>query len=542
MSEIVDVRGREVFVFLEVHVPLLLPGHQGIARLDGVFVDGRLRQLSDGGDPERQHLPARFRIPGPLAVRLLVQVVEPAVELLQVGFLQRTRAGDRDIELVDLVTVAHVDAPEYHRVILLEAGIDQIFGGAGAQLVEAPVETDRVQWNDRVVGHAVLVGHVRRDQPGGRVDRCRQRNHHLADPELHGAARDMNRSRSADSHHGEFPRVVSTLHRAAANEVAHVGIDDAEDPAGGLDRGHVQRLGDALLDGGRGRILVQRHTPPEKVPGVQVTQDHVGVAHGGLRSADTVSHGAGRGPRTLGAHLQQARLVVDPGDAAAARTDGGHPDLGRQNAVALEHGLVVALDQASPDQADLEGGAAHVGGQNVRLADQIRDELAAHHSGRGSGFQGSDGLLRRGLDAQHAAVGLHDEGSAPEPVAGEFFLKIPHVGDDLGADVRAENGRRRALVFAQERRDVAGAAYVDLGVLPPDHIRHGLLVSVVGDGPEQTDGNGLHTLADQPVDDLLYPPDVGVNEHRPLVVDPAGHFVRKPPRDHRLGLLQRRQV
>ena len=48
---------------------------------------------------------------------------------------------------------------------------------------------------------------------------------------------------------------------------------------------------------------------------------------------------------------------------------------------------------------------------------------------------------------------------------------------------------------------------------PPQYFRHGLLVDVVGHGPEQAYGNGLHAARNQ-----------GVQGHRRLIlVEPHGH-------------------
>ena len=71
-------------------------------------------------------------------------------------------------------------------------------------------------------------------------------------------------------------------------------------PPGGLDCRHVQRLRDALFDGGCSLFLVQGHATSQEIPGIQVTEDHVGVAYGGLGSTKAVRHGARRGARSWG--------------------------------------------------------------------------------------------------------------------------------------------------------------------------------------------------------------------------------------------------
>ena len=540
--EVVDLGGDEVSVFLEVGVPRPLARRRGIARRGFAPVNRRPGQLADGRDAQRQHLPARLRVPGSLPVGLLVEIVEPGVELLQVIVSHRLPPRHRHVDLVDLVAVAHVHAAQDLGAAVPETGGREVGGGAGAQRVEAGVEADRVQRRHHVVRHAVLVGHVRGDQPGGRVHRGRQGNDHLAHAELMRAARGVGGRGAADGHHGELPRVLPPLHRAAADEIAHVGVDDPEDAAGGLRHGHPQRPGDALLDGGHGRLLPEGETAPQKVVGVQIPQGHVGVAHRRLAPADAVGHRTRGGARPLGPDLEQAGSAVDPGDAAAARADGGHPDLGRQDAVALEHRLVVALDDAVPHQADLEGGAAHVRRQHVGLADQVADEPAAHHPGRGSGLQGADGPLGGGFDAEHAAVGLHHQGVARKPPVREALLKVAQIGSDPGADVGVEDGRGGALVLAQERRHVARAAHVDAGMPAPDHLGHRLLVGVVGDGPQKAHRHRFHPLGHEAPHHLLDLFLVGFDQHRPLVVDAPPHLPGQAPRRQRLRLHQARDV
>ena len=540
--EVVDLGGDEVSVFLEVRLPRSLARRRGVARPGFAPVNRRSGQFADGRDAQRQHLPARLRIPGPLPVGLLVEIVEPGVELLQVIAPHRLPPRHRHVDLVDLVAVAHVHAPLQLGAAVPETGGREVGGGAGAQRVEAGVEPDRVQRRHHVVRHAVLVGHVRGDQPGGRVHRGRQGNDHLAHAELMCAARGVRGRGAADGHHGEFPRVLPPLHRAAADEIAHVGIDDPEDAAGGLRHGHPQRPGDALLDGGHGRFLPEGEAAPQKVVGVQIPESHVGVTHRRLAAADAVGHRAGSGARPLGPDLEQAGRAVNPGDAAAARADGGHPDLGRQDAVALEHRLVVPLDDSLPHQTHLEGGAAHVGRQHVGLADQVSDELAAHHSGRRSGLQSADGPLGGGFDAEHPAVGLHHQGVAPEPPIREALLKVAQVRSDPRADIGVENRCGGALVLAQERRHFARAAHMDLGMLAADHLGHRLLVGIVGDGPQKTHGYRLHSLGRQAPHHLLDLLFVVLDQHRPVVVDAAPHLFGQGSRRQRLRLHQARDV
>ena len=83
---------------------------------------------------------------------------------------------------------------------------------------------------------------------------------------------------------------------------------------------------------------------------------------------------------------------------------------------------------------------------------------------------------------------------------------------------------------------------MDPGVPAADDAGHGLLVGIVGDGPQQTHGHRLDALGHQPIRHLLDLPVIGVDQHRSLVVDASLHLFGQASRRQRLGLLQGRYV
>src|SRR6185437_1164051 len=163
----------------------------------------------------------------------------------------------------------------------------------------------------------------------------------------------------------------------------------------------------------------------------------------------------GPGAGALGADVE-AVGAVDPGDAAAAGADGLDVEHGQGQLVALEDRRVPAQRLPVVDDADVEGGATHVGQQEVVDADPTGQQLRAHDAGHRSGVDGADrgapGLFpgdgpagalgeedlageavgrRPGLDAldvpvhEGADVGVHHRGGGP--------LVLPHLGDQVGS-------------------------------------------------------------------------------------------------------------
>src|SRR5205807_9419879 len=99
----------------------------------------------------------------------------------------------------------------------------------------------------------------------------------------------------------------------------------------------------------------------EEIILVQKAEHEVGIADGRLRAAKAIAHGTGFCARALRSDLEQPGVAIDPGNAAAARADRFHPDLGRENIMAQNHRTVVSLDLAVTHDAYLERGAAHIG-------------------------------------------------------------------------------------------------------------------------------------------------------------------------------------
>src|SRR5437870_4192720 len=86
------------------------------------------------------------------------------------------------------------------------------------------------------------------------------------------------------------------------------------------------------------------HLAAEEVVGIEIAQHDIGVSHGRLRAAESVAGRTRRRAGTLGTDLDQS-AVIDPGDAAAARTHLGQVD--DRNTDRLARALGAGADAAA---------------------------------------------------------------------------------------------------------------------------------------------------------------------------------------------------
>ena len=298
----------------------------------------------------------------------------------------------------------------------------------------------------------------------------------------------MDRGSATVGEQGEDAGIIAALHCGLPDQVGHVRVGDTVDAGRGFHDAHAHRRSDLFLDGLDSLLPVQLHSPAQEVVWIQVSKDKVSVGYGGLRAAHGVAYGPGTRTGTLGTHFQKLRLRLDPGDAPAARPDGFYPDLRTQETVPHEHRSVVPFHSPVADNADLEGSPAHVRGQNVLLADKPPEKVGTDHSGCGTRLNGGNSALAGRVDAPDAAVRLHNEGLLGEAQSLQGGLKRSQVSRDLGAHVRIEDGGDGPLVLSQEGSGLARATDEDARVFLLQDLFDGVLVSIVGDGPQEADG------------------------------------------------------
>ena len=131
-----------------------------------------------------------------------------------------------------------------------------------------------------------------------------------------------------------------------------------------------------------------------------------------------------------------------------------HEHLRHPQAVLGDDRLDLERHLAAQDQADVEGGAADVGADHVRLAVEAAEVLAAEDAAGRARVERDDRPLRGVEHGCQAAARLHHEQRLREALVAQARLERLEVADDLRADVCGDRRRRGALVLAEHRRDL----------------------------------------------------------------------------------------
>ena len=199
-------------------------------------------------------------------------------------------------------------------------------------------------------------------------------------------------------------------------------------PAAASFHAHAERAGDLLADRcGRGG-KVELHAAAEKIVGRENAEHQIGVGDGGELAAAAVADRTGHGAGAVRSDPQQAGL--DAGDRAAAGADGANVDHRGVEVKAAD--LVGAGDErhAVDHQSDVETRAAHVGGDDVVVADLLRQLQRAHDAAGRAARHQQYRLARRFACRDDAAGGIeHVELAAKAALAQQAFDAVEIVGD-----------------------------------------------------------------------------------------------------------------
>ena len=198
-------------------------------------------------------------------------------------------------------------------------------------------------------------------RPGrGRHD-DRERAHQLGDRV------GVQRAGAAEGDERELARVVAALDADHAQRAGHVLVDDLEDPLGGLLEADRPIASAIVPHGGARGVDVELHLAADQ-PRRQVADDHVGVGHRRRRAAAAVGRRAGLGARRLRPDPQRAGELRHVRDRAAARADGVHVDRRDLDPELADRGLAADRRLAGLAERDVGRRAAHVEGEDVRVA------------------------------------------------------------------------------------------------------------------------------------------------------------------------------
>ena len=263
----------------------------------------------------------------------------------------------------------------------------------------------------------------------------------------------------------------------------------------------VQLVAERLLDREDRALRVELDVAVGVVVRIEIAEQQVGVGDRGPQAAPVV---AGRSRVRAGRLRADLDGVVNPvvgRDGAAARTERVQVHHRHRDQPAVDRRQeVIVLDAALGDQADVERGAAHIGGDDVAQPGLARKMLRRTDTGDRAGMD----CLQRvgGVHLRHAAgVVDHQHRLVVTEVAQVVRQLAERVEHDLvqeGVDDR----RRRADVLAlaaghlvaQQDRD--GAQLVQRELLEDDLLDLQLVLGVLG-GVGQRDHDRLGARVDE---------------------------------------------
>ena len=241
----------------------------------------------------------------------------------------------------------------------------------------------------------------------------------------------------------------------------------------------AERLGDLLLDRALGGRDVELHLPAEEILRIEHAEHEVGVGRRRLGAAAAV---AGRARIGAGAARPDAQLAeFDRGDAAAAGADRIDVDRAHLH-VGAGDGEFRARDRPpADDHADVEAGAADIGGQDVVGADQFAHRLRAHDAGGGPREQREHRPVVEHGGRQHAAgAGHHQHRHAHAGLAQRVFQPR-----EIAAGHRPERGvgrrGRHPRIFADRRRNLVREADEGVGQFLTHNLAQAQLVHRIDD-------------------------------------------------------------
>ena len=371
---------------------------------DGRRREPRHRDLRE--EPERYDF--RVLVFGGNPVHRAVAFIEARLEL---GLVRVHDLPIRAVhgKLVSLMEIAHVHlAPENHLREVEVLRLDVLHRPA-AQLPETLVHARRiVTAHQAEIRLQVKVPDLGLEQSQGAVEAGIRRHQNRGHPELLGQHAGVKRSGAAEGDQHEVARIHAAVLQRKPELHRHVVVDDLENPGRRLHHVEAQRFGQARPNRRLRPGPVQPEPPAQGAAVPEGAQQQVGVGHRRQLAAPAVTGRSRVGSRAPGPDLHQA-VLPDPGDGAAARTQGVDRQHRRRQVLSRDPARGGLLGPPVADHADIGGGAAHVEGDEVP-ASQDRGQLdAGHHAGRGTREQRLVGIAGADVHAHQAAVGLHEE-------------------------------------------------------------------------------------------------------------------------------------
>ena len=141
-------------------------------------------------------------------------------------------------------------------------------------------------------------------------------------------------------------------------------------------------------------LEIELHASAEEIVGVEDAEHQVRIGDGGELAAAAVTDRTGRSAGAVGSNPQETPLHA--GDRAAARRRWRELSIDRRVEMITADFVRAGHERLAVDhQRHVEARAAHVGGDDVAVADLLRQLQRAHHAAGGPAGHQEDRLARR---------------------------------------------------------------------------------------------------------------------------------------------------
>ena len=125
----------------------------------------------------------------------------------------------------------------------------------------------------------------------------------------------MQRPGSTGNHQRKLARIIAPFDRNTLKRSRHIGVYNAIDTLGSLNRREAQGLGNRICHRALSRVIIERHFPAQQPVWGKIAQHQVGIRHRGFDPATAIAHRTGLGTGTLGPDLEHPP-GIDPGNTA----------------------------------------------------------------------------------------------------------------------------------------------------------------------------------------------------------------------------------
>ena len=248
------------------------------------------------------------------------------------------------------------------------------------------------------------------------------------------------------------------------------------------------------LEGAPSRVDVEVDRAAPELAGVDQPEHEVCVRDRGGDSTVAVARGSGVCPGTAGPDLRKA-AIIDPADRAAAGPDGVDVDDRQSGEKPVDRGAMRVGGTAFADQGGVEARAAHVGGDDVALAQDAGEVAGGDHPADRAGVAEVNRLghrLGRGDMATHR---LHErDPPVAQPQVTGPGRELADVGLGALGDEGVEHRGVHPLVLADPRIDVTRERDEQVGVELGDDLSRAPFVRRMAERPQKAHGDGVNPL------------------------------------------------